>query len=109
MLNLKWDGERCNNLRPFSLYYIQTNTHTIMTTGDYNDFQKELDGFTFEQTTSTYDDYAQNQVSVWGSQSALEELMEDLNDSYPELELTKRDIQEVGSECMLTIYVIEDF
>ena len=80
-----------------------------MTTGTYNELLKELDGFTFEQTSSRYDDYAQNQISVWGSQEALEELLDELNASYPELELTKRDIQEVGSECMLTIYVIEDF
>jgi hypothetical protein len=80
-----------------------------MNTGTYNELQKDLDGFTFEQTTNTYDDYAQNQISVWGSQGALEELIDELNASYPELELTKRDIQEVGIECMLTIHVMEDF
>ena len=80
-----------------------------MTTGTYNELLKELDGYSFEQHTSTYDDYAQNQISVWGSQGALEELLDELNASYPELELTKNDIQETGMECMLTIYVIEDF
>ncbi len=79
-----------------------------MTTSEYNDMLSDLGNFTFEQRSKRYDDWADNEVDVYGSQSELEELVEDLNDAY-DLKLTNKDIQETGSECLLRFQVCEDF
>lgn len=79
-----------------------------MNTPTYNEMLDDLKRFTVEQHCNRYDDYSENNVDVWGSKSALEELVDELNSNY-NLRISKMDIQEVGSECLLRFTVYEDF
>ena len=80
-----------------------------MDRADYNKLYSEVNKYDVEIEDKRYDDYAEHSIDVSGSKGTLMCLVEELNEEFPDLGLTERDIQETGASCLLRFTVYEDF